>query len=62
MPAMPPKPVGRGAAGGGSGGSGGNKKGGRREDAEEPLLESYASRHSKPESPCLANIRESTTR
>lgn len=32
------------------------------EEVDEGLLESYASRHSEPESPCLAAVREGTNR
>lgn len=35
----------------------------KREDpSDEPLLEGYASRHSEPESPCLAGVREATNK
>lgn len=34
----------------------------REESSYEPLLEGYASRHSVPESPCLAGVREATNK
>lgn len=54
---------GDGGAGVGGGGKGKRKQGGEKEgETDEPLLENYASRHSEPESPCLTDVREATTR
>ncbi|CAN0139374.1 unnamed protein product, partial [Pylaiella littoralis] len=52
--------AGSGAEGGGGGK--GKRKRGRDGETDEPSLESYASRHSEPESPCLSDVRESTIR
>lgn len=38
------------------------ERSGRRREKAEPVVESYASRHSAPESSCLAGVREATYR
>ncbi|CAM9111661.1 unnamed protein product [Ectocarpus sp. 4 AP-2014] len=40
----------------------GKRKRKREDPSDEPLLEGYASRHSEPESPCLAGVREATNK
>ncbi|CAM9242219.1 unnamed protein product [Ectocarpus sp. 12 AP-2014] len=40
----------------------GKRKRKREDPSDEPLLEGYASRHSEPESPCLAGVRAATNK